>query len=148
MVGVSGDMPIGTAVAANYPVSGSLWDLCSSGCESVLTGVSNFSAGAGDFLTVGLTTRFNKWTGAQSVVDTNSDAYTAGTVTGIGITAAGGALGLGKAFAGLETRIAIHDAHHAFALIGRVPHLQIMWWLAGVSGSNKAIRIPLTPWWP
>jgi hypothetical protein len=124
------------------------WDWCGSRCGSILNTASNFSAGAGDFLSFGLTTRFNQWTGAQSVVDTNGNAYAAGVVTGVGVTAAGGALGAGKALAGLETKIALHDAHHAFALIGEVPHLQIMWWLAGVAGSGQAIRIPLTPWWP
>jgi RHS repeat-associated protein len=138
----------GTEIPANNGGNGNAWDWCGSRCGSVLSGLSNFSAGAGDFLSFGLTTRFNTWTGAQSVVDTNSGAYTAGVVTGIGVTAAGGALAAGKAFAGLDTKIAIDAAHHPFALIGRVPHLQITWWLAGVSGSNQAIRIPLTPWWP
>ena len=71
-----------------------------------------------------------------------------GVATGIGVASAGGTLGAAKVFAGVETKIAIHGAEHAFGLLGELPHLQIMWWLAGIAGSGQAIRIPLAPWWP
>jgi len=125
--------------------------LCSSStCMSVLKKASDFSAGAGDFLSFGLTEKARQHLGSDNVVDKQSGAYTAGLVTGIGITAAGGALSIGKVTAGLETKIAIHGAQHAFPLIGEVPHLQIMWWIAGVGGQmmGSPIRIPLAPWWP
>jgi hypothetical protein len=117
---------------------------------SVLKKASDFSAGAGDFLSFGVTEKVRKHFGYNNVVDQNSGAYAAGLVTGIGVTAAGGALSLGKVAAGLETKIAIHGAHHAFPLIGEVPHLQIMWWIAGAGGQmmGSPIRIPLAPWWP
>jgi hypothetical protein len=104
-------------------------------------------------LSFGLTEKFREHKGYNNVVDQHSGAYSAGLVTGIGVTAAGSALGLAKVTAGLETKIAIHGAHHAFPILGNVPHLQIMWWLAGVAGSAQRalggpIRIPLTPWWP
>lgn len=89
-------------------------------------------------------------------VNYRSGAYAGGVATGIGITAAGGALATAKVFAGLETQVAIHGAHHTFWLIGEVPHIQIMWnvsraAMAGgllAAGSGQAIRIPLTLWWP
>jgi hypothetical protein len=113
---------------------------------------SDFSAGAGDFLSFGLTEKFRQHYGYNDVVDKQSGAYAAGFVTGAAVGGATGALTIGKAVAGLETKIAIHGAHHVFNLIGQVPHIQIIWWIAGEAGSDQTvgspIRIPLTPWWP
>jgi hypothetical protein len=53
-----------------------------------LSKVGNFSAGAGEFLTAGLTSWINKKTGAAAVVNTNSRAYRAGWWTGAGLTVA------------------------------------------------------------
>ncbi|MGO9241248.1 MAG: RHS repeat-associated core domain-containing protein [Bryobacteraceae bacterium] len=140
----------GQLVAVSPPVvtGGNAWDWCGSQCGATISGVSDFSAGAGDWLSVGVTTLINRWTGGQSGVNTKSNAYMAGVATGVGVSTAGTALAAGRVLFGLQTKIAIDSAHHAFELIGNVPHLQITWWLAGVSGSNAAIRIPLTPWWP
>jgi hypothetical protein len=61
--------------------------------DSVLKTTSDFSAGAGDFLSGGLTTKINNATGASSVVDTNSGSYKAGVITGVGLTVATSAAG-------------------------------------------------------
>jgi RHS repeat-associated protein len=161
--GSGGDLPStggawkegGAVVGGNIWGKVDIWNVCGK-CWSALGWFGNFSSGAAHFLTFGYSTKFNRWTGAESVVNEHSGAYTAGFVTGIGITAAGGALAAGKVFAGLDTQIAIHGAHHPFWLIGKVPHLQIMWNVsrAAMAGgllaarSGQAIRIPLTPWWP
>jgi len=54
---------------------------------------SNFSAGAGEFLTAGITSWINRKTGAASVINTNSGAYKAGWWTGAGLTVATTAAG-------------------------------------------------------
>jgi hypothetical protein len=137
-------------IKADAAASDSSGFCSSSTCMSVLKKASDFSAGAGDFLSFDLTEKARKYFGSNDVVDQHSGAYTAGLVTGIGVTAAGGALAIGKVAAGLETKVAIHGAEHTFPLLGRVPHLQIMWWIAGASGqmTGSPIRIPLAPWWP
>lgn len=51
----------------------------------------------------------------------------------------------GIAASGVSTKVAIHGAHHSFGAAGRLSHIQINWWRAGVKGSGGVIRIPL-PW--
>jgi hypothetical protein len=129
-----------------------------------LWGVSNFTAGAGDFLSGGLSSYARKGVskffgmGYGENVNYGSRAYVGGEVTGATVAVAGSALVAARLFAGVETKVAIHGAHHAFEFIGRVPHLQVMWWIAGGSLTQlfsrgelimgSPIRIPLTPWWP
>jgi hypothetical protein len=43
----------------------------------------------------------------------------------------------------LMFKVAIHAAHHAFPIIGRARHIQIMLWRAGVKGSHWILRIPI-----
>jgi len=52
---------------------------------NTLSNVGNFSAGAGDFLSFGLTKKINQMDGGSAFINSNSGAYTAGKVTGIGI---------------------------------------------------------------
>jgi RHS repeat-associated protein len=70
------------------PTGASIWDECGKGCYGALSWAANFSAGAGEFLTAGLTSWINRKTGAASVVNTNSGAYRAGWWTGLGLTVA------------------------------------------------------------
>jgi RHS repeat-associated protein len=120
--------------------------------DHLLKKASDFSAGAGDFLSFGLTEKFREHYGYNNVVDQHSVAYAAGLGTGIGVAAAGSALSIARVTAGLETKIAIHGAEHAFGALGNLPHLQIMWWIAGAAGTGQSmggpIRIPLVPLWP
>ena len=60
---------------------------------------------------------------------------------GVAAFAAAGALQA----AGIESRIALHGPHHSFGPAGRLSHLQLNTWRAGVKGSGWAFRIPL-PW--
>ena len=47
--------------------------------------------------------------------------------------------------AGISTRLAAHGSHHSFGPLGRLPHVQLNWWRAGVKGSGGAVRIPVPP---
>ncbi len=47
--------------------------------------------------------------------------------------------------AGLSTRIGLHGPHHEFGPLGRLPHVQLNWWEAGVKGSGGALRVPVPP---
>lgn len=40
-------------------------------------------------------------------------------------------------------RFAHHAAHHTFGRLGCLPHLQANIWRPGVSGSGRAVRVPL-----
>ncbi|AKF07256.1 RHS repeat domain-containing protein [Sandaracinus amylolyticus] len=63
-------------------------------------GVDDFAAGAGDFLSFGLTRRFRDLTGDSAVVDTTSAAYGRGEVAGVLVSLPGavrGIVGLGRA---------------------------------------------------
>jgi RHS repeat-associated protein len=142
----SSPTPGGGGTISN-PSGGGIWNECDS-CWGAVSWFGNLSAGAADFITWGATTRFNQWRGTEQFVNERSGAYIGGEVLGAGITAAGGTLAAGKVFAGVETKIAIHGAHHLFPLVGEVPHLQVMWWIRGAAGSGGVIRIALTPWWP
>jgi len=70
--------------------------------------------------------------------------YEGGEVTGFGLGVAWGGAGALKA-AGYETKIALHGAHHSFGPLGKLAHVQMNIWKAGVKGSGQAFRIPL-PW--
>ena len=50
--------------------------------------------------------------------------------------------------AGISSRIALHGAHHEFPPLGRLPHVQLNWWRAGVKGSGGAVRVPVPPGTP
>jgi hypothetical protein len=90
-VSVPGGGPGG---GGNAPATGSIWDECGTGCMGTLSKVGNFSAGAGEFLSAGLTSWINRKTGAASVVNTSSGAYRAGWWTGAGLTVATSAAGV------------------------------------------------------
>lgn len=51
-----------------------------------LSTTGTFSAGAGDFLSFGLTKRFNDWTGGSAFINYNSGVYKGGKGVGIGLT--------------------------------------------------------------
>ena len=115
------------------------------GQNSILKKLSDFSAGAGDTLTFGLTALIReKATPAQGVVSYNSGSYVAGFATGVAVGAA-----LGKELAArpntTQIKLALHGADHAFGRLGKLCHIQLNVWKAGVSGSGRALRIPL-PW--
>lgn len=112
--------------------------------RTTLQVVGDFAAGFGDFITFGGTKKVREIWDCSDCVDYESGMYTAGQVTG-GVTAvAGAALGVARA-AGVTSRVAVHGAHHAFPLVGRAAHIQLNVWRIGVSGSGRALRIPL-PW--
>jgi len=140
-------------------------DQCPAGGGALVT-AANFSAGFGDILTSGLGLSYavglpsgtevirDLWmktpglptTGVPDVVNPKcSWAYTSGQVAGAADAIAVAGLSTAAAAAGLETQVAIHGAHHTFGPLGRLAHLQLNWWRAGVKGSGGAFRIPL-PW--
>jgi L-alanine-DL-glutamate epimerase-like enolase superfamily enzyme len=71
--------------------------------------------------------------------------YTAGEVTGVVTDVAEGAeaaIATSRA-AGWGGRIALDAAHHTFPRFGKLSHLQLDLYKAGVKGSNINIHIPL-----
>jgi len=159
------------AYVANNPLSfidplGLDKDQCAGASGGLLVGTANLSAGFGDIITSGLGVTYlfglpsgteairKLWletpglptTGAPDVVNPKcSWAYTAGQVAGAADAIAIAGLAAAGATVGLQTRVAIHGAHHTFGPLGRLAHLQLNWWRAGVKGSGGAFRIPL-PW--
>lgn len=114
------------------PVRGSYW----------LDDLSNFAAGAGDFLTAFCGWGRDDWASCTQlerekrgidVVNPNTRAYGLGQDTGATILALFGS----QAFVG--TRFGFHGPHH-----GQYPHFQVNIWLRGVKGSGFAGRVP---WW-
>ena len=89
----SGPSPTPGGGTISNPSGGSIWDECGVRCYGAISWAGNFSAGAGEFLSAGLTSWVNRKTGAASVVDTNSGAYRAGFWTGAGLTVATSAVG-------------------------------------------------------
>ncbi len=81
----------------------------------------------------------------QSANEDPITKYGTRAAIGVGTTAgtlAGGLLGANICF-GVETRVMIHTAHHTFGSLGKLPHLQINYFLKGIKNSGKAlIRIP------
>lgn len=67
-----------------------------------LNNLADFSAGAGSALTLGLTDYINNKTGASCFVNNRSGWHTLGTVTGIGVSTAIGAVGLASGLSGLS----------------------------------------------
>jgi hypothetical protein len=69
--------------------------------------------------------------------------YATRPVVGTGIAS----LAVANAAVGLESKVAIHGAHHAFEFLGgaRLAHIQVILWIAGQKGSDLSLRIPL-PW--
>ena len=59
-----------------------------------LQDAADFSSAFGSFISFGLTDKFNQWTGADSVVNRNSNAYRYGTYTAYAYSAADAALAL------------------------------------------------------
>jgi len=122
--------------------------------DSLLKKTSDFSAGAGDCLTGRcipfVHTSFTEWARgrADSVVDKNSLAYKGGEVTGAAVGTGIVSLGVANAAVGVESKIALHGAHHTFEWLGgaRLAHLQIIMWVAGQKASDFVNwHIPL-PW--
>ena len=72
---------------------------------------------------------------------------TAGSLAFAGAAAlAAGGLIAGEAAVGLRTtNVMVHPAHHPFGSLGKLPHIQVNWWVQGAKGSGGALpRIPLT----
>lgn len=65
-----------------------------------------------------------------------------GAITG-GVS--GAFAGGGAVAAGWGAKIGLHDAHHTFGNLGKLPHWQLTMWRSGVKGSHKIFRIPW-PW--
>jgi RHS repeat-associated protein len=79
----------------------------------------------------------------------NADAFTYyGTRAAVATAAAATAAAIAVNAAGISTRIACHGSHHEFGPLGRLPHVQLNWWRAGVKGSGGALRIPVPPGTP
>jgi len=79
----------------------------------------------------------------------NADPFTYyGTRAAVATAAAATAAAVAVDAAGLSTRIACHGPHHEFGPLGRLPHVQLNWWQAGVKGSGGALRIPVPPGTP
>ncbi len=122
--------------------------------DLLLKKASDFSAGAGDcltgrclFLGTSLTEKARQLNGADSVVDKGSGAYLGGKITGAAVGTGIVSLAAANAAVGLESKVAIHGAHHAFGYLGgaRLAHIQVILWIAGQKGSDLSMRIPL-PW--
>lgn len=158
--GASGQGPTGggataTASGTNPTAGGgtgaSIWDECGTGCMGRLSTAANFSAGAGDFLTAGITSWINRKTGAAAVINRNSGAYTAGVATGAGLSWAiplakaggfenatvrvwryerAGGIGLNVFPKGVDLakayRISL-DVHRIAGIGELVPHLDVVW---------------------
>jgi RHS repeat-associated protein len=71
-----------------------------------------------------------------------------GTRAAVGTAAAATAAAVAIDAAGISTRIACHGSHHEFGPLGRLRHVQLNWWQAGVKGSGGALRIPVPPGTP
>ena len=42
-------------------------------------------------------------------------------------------------------KVGFHGPHHEFGPLGKLPHVQLNWWQAGIKGSGGAFRIPVPP---
>jgi hypothetical protein len=84
----------------------------SPGMQSAIDHIGTFAAGAGDFLSFGVTKKINDADGGSAFIDYGSPTYTAGKVTGIGITATG-------AVAGGLTAGALREGKVAGGVFGR-----------------------------
>ena len=84
--------------------------------------------------------------GVGHTINEESGAYLTGQVAGFAHGVALGGVGAARV-AGVQTKLAIHGAHHAFPRLGgrRLAHIQLNLWRTGVKGSGKAFRIAL-PW--
>jgi hypothetical protein len=102
--------------------------------------------GFGDTLSFGLTDWVRTEAGLANTINEESGAYVTGQVAGVAHGVALGGVGAARV-AGVQTKIAIHGAHHAFPRLGgrRLAHIQLNVWQTGVKGSGKAFRIAL-PW--
>jgi len=110
-----------------------------------LNNLGDFSAGAGDTLSLGLTYLVRKYiTHTDQFVNKCSGFYTAGIVTGSVI---GVVLGDELASQPNTTQLILdyHDTPHPFGPLGELPHIQLNVWTTGIKGSGWALRIPL-PW--
>jgi RHS repeat-associated protein len=87
----------------------------------------------------------SRWNNMGEPNNENSSDFNSGLNGGRISVAAFAAAGVIEA-SGLQSRIALHGAHHQFGPLGRLCHLQLNTWWAGVKGSGWAFRIPL-PWW-
>jgi RHS repeat-associated protein len=116
-----------------------------------VTDAVNAIAGAGDTLSFGLSAYArNQWgdffypTTAR-VVNPCSGAYFTGVAVGVTIDA----VLLDEADSipnDTQIKVALHDAHHPFGPLGKLPHIQVNVWQNGIPGSGFTLpRIPL-PW--
>ena len=132
--------------------------LGSSNCQGSLSqdvvksGAFQAANGFANGFSFGLSTKVEDAFGAAP--NTSSGCFQGGSiggnVAGIALIPGGAAraIGAGLRELGIGTRLAIHDAHHAFGVLGDLPHIQLNWWRIGVKGSGGVIRIPLPPIWP
>jgi RHS repeat-associated protein len=79
---------------------------------------------------------------ASQGVDRSSGWYTTGQVSMVVVDV----VSLTGWATGARFRFAVHDAHHTFGKLGKLPHLQWNFWRQGVKGSGFPIRIPLPKW--
>jgi RHS repeat-associated protein len=108
--------------------SGNFWDFCGNGCTSALGWASNFSAGAGDALTFGLTSVVNHITGAGALINRKSGAYWGGAATGavVGIGLSGPE---GPMFGGPKFKAFGYEGP---GLLNRFDPLRVGWsWMRG-----------------
>jgi hypothetical protein len=86
----------GSGMVAGTGSNGSFWDFCGNSCTVALSRAANFSAGAGDALTGGITGIANSalthviYTSVPSVIDRGSGLYWAGFGTGTAVGIAAG----------------------------------------------------------
>jgi len=104
--------------------------------------LGNAVVGFGDIVSFGLTEVVRDEMGLENTIQEDSSAYVVGSIAGVGHVVAAGGLVAARATIGLQTRVAIHGAHHSFGTFGRMRHLQVNWWRAGVKGSGGAWRFP------
>ncbi len=107
-------------------------------------GVGDSIVGFGDIVSFGVTEIYRDEAGLTNTVNEDSTAFTVGEIAGVAHMVALGGASAARA-AGVQTRVAVHGAHHTFGRLGKLFHAQINWWRVGVKGSGGVFRIPL-PW--
>lgn len=118
--------------------------------SSIPTGLAQSTGdavvGFGDTVSLGLTEWYRMEAGLANTINEESGAYLSGQVAGVAHGVALAGVGIARV-AGVQTKIAIHGAHHAFPRLGgrRLAHIQLNVWRTGVKGSGRAFHLPL-PW--
>ena len=111
------------------------------GLRVTLDDVSNFAAGVGDTLSLGGTAKVRDWLDIGSV-DSNSTAYGAGEVTGVGIGAATGAAGLRAVAGPMKQWVRLGPSYSKAG--GFHVDMSVRWGASAAGGGKYIHQIPST----